>query len=153
MAKNTDNPTKLKTWDDVEKELKALGKADANITYLKNLANDMKRRRDELEERVRVFVEAHADDLGPSKKKLLDGGQVALLDSTSVEIDDEDACLDYLRRNRLENCFKTDFKVIKTALKSLGEDVQEAAGVHIVTRAKLSLKLTPQSPAMKVDMQ
>ncbi len=153
MAKNTDNPTKLKTWDDVEKELKALGKADANITYLKNLANDMKRSRDEREERVRVFVEAHADDLGPSRKKLLDGGQVALVDSTSVEIDDEDACLEYLRRNRLESCYKTEFKLSKPGLKVLGGDLQKEAGVHVVTRAKLSLKLTPQSLTMKVDMQ
>ena len=151
MAKTTDN-TKLKSWEEVDRELKELSKADANITYLKNRSDDIKRARGEREERIRAFVEDHLADLGEARKKLLPSGQVGMTQTTSVQVDDEEACLQYLQRNRLESCIKASFKVVKEALKALGDDVKAAAGVHLVTQSKLSLKPTPQAPTMHIKM-
>lgn len=144
MANDAKN--KLKTWQDVDKAYKQYVQKAANVDYLGNFVNSERTQRDELEKAIVDFVKAHAADLGPSRKKLLDSGLISLTKSSRVDWDDEAKTLEYVKNNHLTDCYKVKETLDRKALGKLGPDVMAAAGVEIKTEDKVTLKPNSMSP-------
>ena len=145
MSKTTKDSGKLKTWQDVDKAYKQYAQKDANVRCERD-------QREELGAAITAFVKDHAADLGPGKKKLLESGQIGLTKGSGVKYTKSEAdTLEYVIKNRLENCYKVEETLIVSGLKALGPDVLAAAGVEIVTEEKVSLKPNHQAPAVYVS--
>ena len=152
MSKTTKDSGKLKTWQDVDKAYKQYAQKDANVRYITSILRCERDQREELGAAITAFVKDHAADLGPGKKKLLESGQIGLTKGSGVKYTKSEAdTLEYVIKNRLENCYKVEETLIVSGLKALGPDVLAAAGVEIVTEEKVSLKPNHQAPAVYVS--
>jgi len=85
-----------------------------------------------LERDLKEFVEDHRDDLGKAKTKALNFGEVSFRLSTSVSLpkakDKLDEIIRKLKARKMNDCIKTEEKVLKDNLKKYGEDVVVAVG-------------------------
>jgi phage host-nuclease inhibitor protein Gam len=137
----------LKSWEDVDKTLREI--AEESIA-LSDIESDMQRqiigikkiaeqdskphvdRIAKLERDLSEFVADHRDDLGKTKTKVLNFGEVGYRLSTSVSLPTaKDKLADIIRRlkaRKMNDCVIVEEKISKENLKKYGEDAVNAVG-------------------------
>ena len=137
----------LKSWEDADKALREIAE---NRIALADIESDMQRqiigikkiaeqdskpyadRISKLERDLTEFVGDHRDDLGKTKTKVLNFGEVGFRLSTSVSLptakDKLEEIIRRLKGRKMNDCIKTEEKVLKDNLKKYGEDVVIAVG-------------------------
>ena len=142
---------KIKNRKDAEAVLAGLAEDEAAVKMFNAYAGEYRSKAQAKKEALTAWVEAHPEELGPTKLLTLESGQIKMASSTSVRCADEEATLEYVLKHNLQSCFKREEKLILAGLKALDPDVQAAAGVEIVTEDKLSIK--PQSRSPRCSLQ
>lgn len=148
-AKTTD--TTLKTWDDLTREFSALGLIEARLSMLNNEVTAMRSQRDEVKKRMEAFVAEHPQDL-VNGTKILSTGKVSVSDKPIAVSDDWEATKQYFVSHRMEECFQTDYKLIKGSFNALSQEVLDAAGIRFEPSNAISLKPIPQDPSMRIEV-
>lgn len=137
----------LKSWEDVDKTLREI--AEEQIA-LADIESDMQRqiigikkiseqtskphadRIASLERDLKQFVEEHREDLGKTKTKVLNFGEVSYRLSTSVVLPTaKEKLAEIIRKikaRKMTDCIKTEEKILKENLKKYGEDTVNAVG-------------------------
>lgn len=137
----------LKNWEDVDGALKeiaeaqlAIGDIEAELNRQINgakavAAQESKLHYDriaKLERDLKDFVEEHRSDLGKSKTRTLNFGEVGFRLSTSVSIPKaKEKVAEIIRRlkaRQMTDCIIVEEKISKDALKKYGEDTVNAVG-------------------------
>lgn len=151
MAKKAKNTDTLRTWDDVSRELSALGLIGARLSFLNNEVSALRAERDELTKRLEAYVQGHADEL-VNGAKILGTGKVSISDKIVAVSDDWDATKQYFIAHRMEEAYQTDYKLIKSAFNAMSPDILAAAGIRFEPSNSVSLKPTPQAPNLRIEM-
>lgn len=137
----------LKNWEDVDGALKeiaeaqlAIGDIEAELNRQINGAKAVAARESKphhdriakLERDLKDFVEEHRSDLGKSKTRTLNFGEVGFRLSTSVSIPKaKEKVAEIIRRlkaRQMTDCIIVEEKISKDALKKYGEDTVNAVG-------------------------
>lgn len=147
--KRMEDALSLDSWEDVDKSLKDIaeceiqigkieGDLNASINELKekanNLANVYKDKITEKEKLIKAFVSSHKSELD-GKTKTLTFGQTGFRKSESISIprgkDKQDAIIDLLRKNKMEDCINIEESINKDALRKYNEDVIIRIGASV----------------------
>lgn len=137
----------LKSWEDVDTALREI--AVAQIA-LQDIESDMQRqiigvkkiaeqeskayidRIAKNERDLKEFVEDHRDDLGKSKTKALNFGEVGYRQSTSISLPKAKEKLEdiirKLKARKMNDCIVVEEKISKDNLKKYGADTVNAVG-------------------------
>ncbi len=115
---------------------------------LRELCDPLETEFSEYREAVEKFAKARADEFDGRSKELTNG-TISLTASTSVEIDNEEICVNQLRKLKLNNCIKATFKPVKSAIKGLADDIKRKIGAMLVTTDKVTIKLLSQAEPAK----
>lgn len=141
-----EKPT-LKTWEDADTALREIAEAQIalqdiegamqlQIIGIKKIAEqDSKIYSDRIvnrERELKDFVEEHRDDLGKSKTKTLNFGEVGYRLSTSITIpkakEKISEIIRKLKARKMNDCIIVEEKISKDILKKYGADTVNAVG-------------------------
>jgi phage host-nuclease inhibitor protein Gam len=149
----------LKSWQEVDEALREIGEAeikleeiDGEVTRLCNeikdkfaiLAQSANARIKERTGQIEDFVEAHRDEFGDKKTRLLNFGETGWRQSTSILLPkgkaEYDEIIRRLRARSMEACVIVTEKIDKDALRAYGEDVVRAVGARYQVTDKFWLE-------------
>lgn len=143
----------IKNWDDFNADMHDMARLESRMAYLNNELAGLRATRDEIKQRLEEFVLKHRADLGALGSKTLESGKVSISSKPVVRFADWESTLDYLQKHRLEECFKVDYKPVKSAFNGLDAEVLEAAGVSFEASDAVTFKAVPVEPRMAIQYQ
>lgn len=137
----------LKTWEDADTALREIAEAQIALNDIEGAMNQqiigIKKISEQeskpyadliskLEKDLKEFVDDHRDDLGKSKSRPLNFGEVGYRQSTSVTLPkDKDKLAEIVRRlkaRQMTDCIIVEETVSRENLKKYGEDTVNAVG-------------------------
>jgi phage host-nuclease inhibitor protein Gam len=139
----------LKSWDDVDNNLKAIMVDETQVEKLEGEMNrkiaDIKARYKEKidpikkeikenEKNIREFVEENKDNMNGKKSRVLTHGQVGFRKSTKVDTPKKmiPSIIEKLKRRKMDNCINTKETINKEELKKYPADIVIEVGASIV---------------------
>lgn len=138
----------LKSWDDVDNNLKAIM---VNETQIEKLEGEMNRKLADIKARykekidpikkeikesekdIHEYVEENREDMNGKKSRLLTHGQVGFRKSTKVDTPRKlvPSIIEKLKRRKMNNCINTKETINKEELKKYPADVIIEVGASI----------------------
>lgn len=144
MARKRFAEPALKTWDEVELNLKEIGEIDLALQTVEGAMNQkisdikleadlaakpLQDRKEKLAHEIKDFVETHRHEID-GKSRRLNFGQVGFRQSTSIIISKVTAVIEALKARNMHDCINIKETINKDVLRTYPDETIAAVGAR-----------------------